>query len=201
MQFQTPLALKPRTTFYVARADELHDLPHLLPIPGLFPAHRLSLVVGTSGAGLTQLACHLGGPASPRNVYRPIDQAKPVYGQSTITNQQVALYAHPLGTALLSFSLLPFPRLFRISIFGFRASASWGETCAPDPLTSAQVLTPQAPATPPTPSDENLSTCPTSTPPATPEDTQPQTSEPWSPVRTSASITVRLREANPLPAS
>ena len=43
MEFQTPFALNPHTTFYVHRADELHDLPHLLPIPGLFPAHRLSL--------------------------------------------------------------------------------------------------------------------------------------------------------------
>ncbi len=44
MEFQNPLALKPRTTFYITRADELHDLPHLLPIPGLFPAHRLSVI-------------------------------------------------------------------------------------------------------------------------------------------------------------
>ncbi len=32
MEFQPPLALKPRTTFYVTRADELHNLP----IPGLY---------------------------------------------------------------------------------------------------------------------------------------------------------------------
>ena len=65
MEFKHPVAIDPHTTFYLSTADELHDLPTLLPIPGLFPAHRLSLILGTSGSGLTQLACHLASCLAP----------------------------------------------------------------------------------------------------------------------------------------
>ena len=65
MEFKHPVAIDPKTTFYLTTGDELHDLPTLLPIPGLFPAHRLSLILGTSGSGLTQLACHLASYLAP----------------------------------------------------------------------------------------------------------------------------------------
>ncbi len=276
MEFQNPLALKPRTTFYITRADELHDLPHLLPIPGLFPAHRLCLVVGTSGAGLTQFACHLAsclaGPA-PLNAPDPDDEdyiedehypdlpavllisqrdnadvIKPrlkalgaklrrIMVLSEVTEREDVKDDFPLSSEVLIAALRsgPLPvghfkaarpgtiahhaKLADLSqatilrakktlqITSAKTADQWlwtlpptiatlclppaiiqpkplAETCAPCPSNDAQVLTPQASETPPTPSCENPSTCPSPTldtpptPAAASENGDPQHPEP-----------------------
>ena len=97
-----PYLLKGDDQAELETVDELSQLPILWAIPDLIPCHRLTLLTGPSGVGLTDLACRLLAQIAPLNHFLDIQPQDPP--------QQFPAAEHPLndpGSSPLSPSPTP----------------------------------------------------------------------------------------------